>query len=596
MNLFVANPVLIGALTTVSLLAIGILYWIKPPPPTVVVSSSIFWTRLLSERKKSSFIDRLRWLLSLIMALTIAILLTTASGAPELFSSEKSEIENVTMILDNSGTMATFTADGSTRWDRAVRVARSFLTEAHPSAEFLILDTSGQLVSRTTTNKWEALEVLEELEVSFGNNVHFPVFTVNEARTMFISDGVSSIDVPPGIEIISVFEPAENVGITSLSINPGLSGLSASPRGLVQVTNGSLTTKEVSIRVSGLGDANTRVSLTLDPGRSGLSDIDLSGFDGGPLRVSVTSVRDAFAEDDLAYVIMPSSSKYTVTLVTSGNLYLETALEAMSNVNLLLMEPEYYDPGISTDLYIFDRFDPEVLPSKPTVTFLSAAASLPQIFNQNIVTLNSLERHPVLRGVTLSDLRIGQVSNPSFLDENSQILWGDAQNPLLVVKDFDTKEVQIGFSLEGSNFPLQPAFPIFLSNSIEWALENDLPNVSSPGRVRIPLANATVVDLEGVSVETSYFDGTTMFLATAPNLYSVHQGVDRFWVPVNLTNLEYTLVNRSDLNTETATGMSLDSSDGLGGEVKPILWKLLVLMALFLVTLEWVTYHRRITV
>ncbi|HIF38532.1 MAG TPA: hypothetical protein EYQ69_04835 [Gemmatimonadetes bacterium] len=596
MNLFVANPVFIGALTTVSLLAIGILYWIKPPPPTVVVSSSIFWTRLLSERKKSSFIDRLRWLLSLIMALTIAILLTTASGAPELFSSEKSEIENVTMILDNSGTMATFTADGSTRWDRAVRVARSFLTEAHPSAEFLILDTSGQLVSRTTTNKWEALEVLEELEVSFGNNVHFPVFTVNEARTMFISDGVSSIDVPPGIEIISVFEPAENVGITSLSINPGLSGLSASPRGLVQVTNGSLTTKEVSIRVSGLGDVNTRVSLTLDPGRSGLSDIDLSGFGGGPLRVSVTSVRDAFAEDDLAYVIMPSSSKYTVTLVTSGNLYLETALEAMSNVNLLLMEPEYYDPGISTDLYIFDRFDPEVLPSKPTLTFLSAEASLPQIFNQNIVTLNSLERHPVLRGVTLSDLRIGQVSNPSFLDENSQILWGDAQNPLLVVKDFDTKEVQIGFSLEGSNFPLQPAFPIFLSNSIEWALENDLPNVSSPGRVRIPLANATVVDLEGVSVETSYFDGTTMFLATAPNLYSVHQGVDRFWVPVNLTNLEYTLVNRSDLNTETATGMSLDSSDGLGGEVKPILWKLLVLMALFLVTLEWVTYHRRITV
>ncbi len=596
MNLFVANPVFIGALTTVSLLAIGILYWIKPPPPTVVVSSSIFWTRLLSERKKSSFIDRLRWLLSLIMALTIAILLTTASGAPELFSSEKSEIENVTMILDNSGTMATFTADGSTRWDRAVRVARSFLTEAHPSAEFLILDTSGQLVSRTTTNKWEALEVLEELEVSFGNNVHFPVFTVNEARTMFISDGVSSIDVPPGIEIISVFEPAENVGITSLSINPGLSGLSASPRGLVQVTNGSLTTKEVSIRVSGLGDVNTRVSLTLDPGRSGLSDIDLSGFGGGPLRVSVTSVRDAFAEDDLAYVIMPSSSKYTVTLVTSGNLYLETALEAMSNVNLLLMEPEYYDPGISTDLYIFDRFDPEVLPSKPTLTFLSAEASLPQIFNQNIVTLNSLERHPVLRGVTLSDLRIGQVSNPSFLDENSQILWGDAQNPLLVVKDFDTKEVQIGFSLEGSNFPLQPAFPIFLSNSIEWALENDLPNVSSPGRVRIPLANATVVDLEGVSVETSYFDGTTMFLATAPNLYSVHQGVDRFWIPVNLTNLEYTLVNRSDLNTETATGMSLDSSDGLGGEVKPILWKLLVLMALFLVTLEWVTYHRRITV
>jgi len=594
MSLFMANPALVTGLAVASLLIIAILYWIKPPPPTVVVSSSILWARLMRERKRSSLLDKLRRLLSILIACIIAVFIATASGGPELISSEESEIKDATIVMDNSGTMATLTRGGFTRWEHAVEVAREILVGSHPSAEFLILDTSGQIVSRVANTKWKALEELEKLSISFEGNVQYPVLTDRDARLVFISDGVSPIAVPTMTETISVFEPAENVGITSLTISSGLSEFASAPRGFVQVTNGSLNVKEVVVGVSGLGGKNIRESLTLKPDSSVTSVIDLEEFQDGPLRVSVTSVRDAFPKDDLAYMVKPLSSKSKVTLVTSGNVYLESALEAMSNVEFSVIETESYDPMDLTDIYIFDRFKPEIPPSVPTLEFLIA-----EQFSQDIVSVGSyrsLGDHPVLRGVTLSDLRIEKVSSPPFITGDSEILWGDIETPLLIAQVLDKKSVQVGFSLEGSNFPLQPAFPIFLANTIDWMLESDVPAFVKQGRVVIPTDNASILDLDGNSVEANVLDGHTIFHAIAPNLYSIRQGSDRFWIPANLTNYNYTLVNKSRLNSGALSGMVIKGDDGSNELIKPNLWSLLVSISLLLVALEWFTYHRRITV
>ena len=589
-----ANPALVTGLAVASLLIIAILYWIKPPPPTVVVSSSILWARLMRERKRSSLLDKLRRLLSILIACIIAVFIATASGGPELISSEESEIKDATIVMDNSGTMATLTRGGYTRWEHAVEVAREILMGSHPSAEFLILDTSGQIVSRVANTKWKALEELEKLSISFGGNVQYPVLTDRDARLVFISDGVSPIAVPTMTETISVFEPAENVGITSLTISSGLSEFASAPRGFVQVTNGSLNVKEVVVGVSGLGGKNIRESLTLKPDSSVTSVIDLAEFQDGPLRVSVTSVRDAFPQDDLAYMVKPLSSKSKVTLVTSGNVYLESALEAMSNVEFSVIETESYDPMDLTDIYIFDRFKPEIPPSVPTLEFLIAEQSSQDIVS--VGSFRSLGDHPVLRGVTLSDLRIEKVSSPSFITDDSEILWGDIETPLLIAKILDKKSVQVGFSLEGSNFPLQPAFPIFLANTIDWMLESNVPALVKQGRVVIPTDNALILDLDGNSIEANVFDGHTIFHAIAPNLYSIRQGSDRSWMPANLTNYNYTLVNKSRLNSGAFSGAGIKSDDRLNEQIKPNLWNLLVSISLLLVALEWFTYHRRITV
>ena len=193
MNLFLASPTITLLLAVGTVLTVGFLYWLKPPPPTVMVSSSLLWKKLLKQRKKSSFIDKIRWLLSLLLATIIAISLVVASGGPELFSDEVTDIVNVSIVIDNSGTMATLTQSGESRWQNAVGYAERLIIDSHPSNEVVLLDTGGQITSRLSTNKWEALTKLESLTLSFGDAHHFPNLPEREDRTVFISDGVSNV-------------------------------------------------------------------------------------------------------------------------------------------------------------------------------------------------------------------------------------------------------------------------------------------------------------------------------------------------------------------------------------------------------------------
>ena len=592
MNLFLASPTITLLLAVGTVLTVGFMYWLKPPPPTVMVSSSLLWKKLLKQRKKSSFIDKIRWLLSLLLASIIAISLVVASGGPELFSDEVTDIENVSIVIDNSGTMATLTQSGESRWQNALGYAESLIIDSHPSNEVVLLDTGGQITSRLSTNKWEALTKLESLALSFGDAHHFPNLPEREDRTVFISDGVSNVMIPSDVEVVSVFELAENVGITGLAVMPNTDGDPSTLRGLVQITNGSLIPKEVRLRASGLGGANISLSLTVGPGESEIRNLDLTSFQQGPIRTSVTSVRDGLVDDNVAYAVIPSRTRTRVTMVTPGNVYLETAFKAMSQIDLVTVSKEEYDSDDVTDLYVFDRFIPEVVPDAPCLFFLPT--ELPMLESSS--SDSSLEMHPLFKGVSLSDLMVERVASPNFLTDDSQILWGDTETPLLVASDLNYRMIEVGFALDGSNFPLQPAFPIFLRNAVVWMLESDLPQSSGPGQIEIPGMNTTVTDLEGKSVQTNSLDQVTSFEARAPNLYSVNQGENTFWMPINLTNPRVTLVNESKL--ESASPLDTDGlvDTEFESQADPALWRMLALIAFVLVILEWVTYHRRITV
>ena len=81
------------------------LYWLKPPPQRVIVPSTLLWDRLLKEKKRNALFDRLRWWLSLMLALTIGLSVAAGMGRAEL-SSSNSDLRSITVVIDNSVTMA----------------------------------------------------------------------------------------------------------------------------------------------------------------------------------------------------------------------------------------------------------------------------------------------------------------------------------------------------------------------------------------------------------------------------------------------------------------------------------------------------------
>ena len=604
---------MMGVLLGATVATVVFLYWLKPPPQRVVVPSTLLWDRLLKEKKRNTLLDRLRWWLSLMLALIIGLSVASGMGRPEL-SSPGRDVRNITVVIDNSATMATRTADGFTRWEHAVAHAGRVLGQGSASGQFLILDTSGQAPPGEPGDRRSALEVLAELTVSLGDEPQFPDLPEGESEIFFISDGVLVDDAPPEATLISVFEPAHNVGITAFQVE----ALPSEPtrfQAFVQVKNASDVGKQTTLRLSGSNEGGIRDTLTLGPGETRGRSIDLGSFERGPVRAVVTADSDAFPADDYAYGFLPIRTETRVLLVTRGNVYLENVLADEPRLSLAVVSPAQYDPQVSADVYIFDRFAPPEAPGGPTLVFLPPDV---EWLTQTLAVVEAPEvsgwnpAHPVLRFVALEDLRIDRAARIAMPEEGdagptsvvgetgrapaAEVVVGSPLLPLVLVSERPDRIVRVSFALEDSNFPLHPGFPIFLTNTLGWLMDEQVALARAPGQIEVPLAMAAVTDLEGSDVATWPLSNRTVFMADQPGLYTVAQADRRLRVAVNLASTARTSVNdsgfTSDEITSAASTVLADTEAGPNEE----LWMAFLLLALFLVVVEWVTYHRRLTV
>jgi hypothetical protein len=607
------SPGMMGVLLSATVATVVFLYWLKPPPQRVVVPSTLLWDRLLKEKKRNTLLDRLRWWLSLMLALIIGLSVASGMGRPEL-SSPGRDVRNITVVIDNSATMATRTADGFTRWEHAVAHAGRVLGQGSASGQFLILDTSGQAPPGEPGDRRSALEVLAELTVSLGDEPQFPDLPEGESEIFFISDGVLVDDAPPEATLISVFEPAHNVGITAFQVE----ALPSEPtrfQAFVQVKNASDVGKQTTLRLSGSNEGGIRDTLTLGPGETRGRSIDLGNFERGPVRAVVTADSDAFPADDYAYGFLPIRTETRVLLVTRGNVYLENVLADEPRLSLAVVSPAQYDPQVSADVYIFDRFAPPEAPGGPTLVFLPPDV---EWLTQTLAVVEAPEvpgwnpAHPVLRFVALEDLRIDRAARIAMPEEGdagptsvvgetgrapaAEVVVGSPLLPLVLVSERPDRIVRVSFALEDSNFPLHPGFPIFLTNTLGWLMDEQVALARPPGQIEVPLAMAAVTDLEGSDVATWPLSNRTVFMADQPGLYTVAQADRRLRVAVNLASTARTSVNdsgfTSDEITSAASTVLADTEVGPSEE----LWMAFLLLALFLVVVEWVTYHRRLTV
>ena len=604
---------MMGVLLGATVATVVFLYWLKPPPQRVVVPSTLLWDRLLKEKKRNTLLDRLRWWLSLMLALIIGLSVASGMGRPEL-SSPGRDVRNITVVIDNSATMATRTADGFTRWEHAVAHAGRVLGQGSASGQFLILDTSGQAPPGEPGDRRSALEVLAELTVSLGDEPQFPDLPEGESEIFFISDGVLVDDAPPEATLISVFEPAHNVGITAFQVE----ALPSEPtrfQAFVQVKNASDVGKQTTLRLSGSNEGGIRDTLTLGPGETRGRSIDLGSFERGPVRAVVTADSDAFPADDYAYGFLPIRTETRVLLVTRGNVYLENVLADEPRLSLAVVNPAQYDPQVSADVYIFDRFAPPEAPGGPTLVFLPPDV---EWLTQTLAVVEAPEvsgwnpAHPVLRFVALEDLRIDRAARIAMPEEGdagptsvvgetgrapaAEVVVGSPLLPLVLVSERPDRIVRVSFALEDSNFPLHPGFPIFLTNTLGWLMDEQVALARAPGQIEVPLAMAAVTDLEGSDVATWPLSNRTVFMADQPGLYTVAQADRRLRVAVNLASTARTSVNdsrfTSDEITSAASTVLADTEAGPNEE----LWMAFLLLALLLVVVEWVTYHRRLTV
>jgi hypothetical protein len=566
------------------------LYLLRPPPRRVLVPSHLLWLRLLREKKRRS--DAWRWWISLLLALGIGLGMALGLTRPEI-ESLSGRLRRIAIVVDNGPTMATRSRDGRTRFEHALEGARKLLGQASAGSEFLMADTAGQILASGFSDRQAALEALNRLRWTASAEVEFPPLHLEKDQELyFISDGVLVNEWPEEAEILSVFEPAANAGITAFEVRP----LPADPsryQAYLEAVSYFAEPREVALLVSGAGRRRIERSWRLEPGERRGETLDLSGFPSGPLRAALSASADAFDLDNLAFSYLPGRSR--VVLVTPGNPFLENVLRAHRGVELTVLGPQGWDGKTSADVFVLDRFAPEKPPPAPALLFRPPAAGWLPVRGEGQFTRGPFEQdatHPLLLNVALQDLGVLRAERIEA-GATEEVILGSRAAPLIVVASRPLPYVLVGFDLRESNFPLLPGFAVFLSNALSW-LGGDSPALPrTTGWVEVPLAVSALEGLEGKQWPTVGSEGRTFFEATAPGLYTARDesGSRRVRLAIQLANPRVSQVSRSRLAGK-ATAALPEGEPRAGREP----WVYLFLAAVVLLVVEWWTFHRRLTV
>jgi len=149
--------------------------------------------------------------------------------------------------------------------------------------------------------------------------------------------------------------------------------------------------------------------------------------------------------------------------------------------------------------------------------------------------------------------------------------------------------IQVGFALQDSNFPLQPDFPVFLGNALNW-VNAPIPVLARGlGSIEVALPGAEVRDGSGNSVAASVTAQGVVFEAPRPDVYTVSAPSGDMRVVANLADPHYAQINRSRLSGGGATALQ-------GGVSTRAwiaeLWALLLLLAGAFLLFEWAVFTR----
>ena len=159
---------------------------------------------------------------------------------------------------------------------------------------------------------------------------------------------------------------------------------------------------------------------------------------------------------------------------------------------------------------------------------------------------------------------------------------------LVIVSDTTPPWIATGFRPEHSDFSLQPGFPVFLGSAIaHLAGKNEL--ITAPlGAVRLPMADAGIVDGHGKRIESTQVMGSTIFEATRPEIYTAQSGAKRLQVAAAVLDPGLADVNRSRFREP---GTDAQRSFTLPLER----WAMILIACLILLLIDWTAFARRIS-
>ena len=608
-------------LSLVSIPVLLALHSLRPTRRTVVLSTTSLWREALRDRQRGLGLQKLLRDLSLLVLLLFACVASLGLADPRWLT-RTAQSGDAVLILDVSASMQARDV-APTRFDRAKREAADLIDALAEGGRMLIMTSGRNAVLRSafesnTQTLREALSKLEPTDEAGRPREALELALAllrgrERSRVYFLTDAAFDEGMNfagPSIEHRIFAGSGRNVAITRFDVRPDVG---ATDRFQMLLTVKNYTDAQVTVPATVfLDDAElVRRSFSLPPRGDRTLVLPFRGRAAGRARVEI-DYDDDLAADNQAFAVMGADEALRVLLVTTGNFYLETVLEALPNV-FVTRRDEVQGERLARDaqlhdLVVLDRVSAPILPPGRYLLIDTVAPGLPFTAAGSVdhPAIEGAGASALLRHVDLTGVKIDRARRVVIDDDApgvQRLFWsGETELALALIAD-DVRAVFLGFDLARSSFPLHAAFPLFVKQSLAWLRPRGsrFSSTQSPAGepyslqvpakqteliVRTPSRDGSVYDVDDGVVRLDATSQSGIYRYTLEHTFG---DVHRYFA-VNLTDeRESDLAPRAELSGER----SAVAEPHAKGQVTIALWPYLAAIAMALLTLEWCLWGGR---
>ncbi|MCS6798108.1 MAG: VWA domain-containing protein [Myxococcota bacterium] len=582
------------------------------------------WQQAVGTSRPSRLWARLRWLLSLVLGVLIVACLTLAIADPRLVTATAGG-RTLVVLLDASASMLATDEPGG-RFEAARRHVRRLVESLGPADRALLVrmhavaEPLGPLASDRTV-------LLQALDAA--RPTHAPARPEPALRLaldalrgqprpgiVLVSDGAFEPPAPATLEelqssgtplaMVSVGREDRNVAVTALAARRHPLDRTRCAL-LVELWNAGTRRERVELRLLGDGRPLDVEHLELEPGeRIRRVRDDVTGADRlVEAHIVLADGPDALPLDDRAVARIPERRRMRVLTVGEGNLYLEAALLLDEYLDVTHVRPAEYRDAHGYDAAIFDGFVPPAPPGVDAIFLHPTGGSGWQpIAVEGRIERPSFERvdrdHPLVRWVALRDVNVAEALRLRP-EPRDRIVASDPRGPLLVEGERDGRRIVVlAFDVRHSDLVLRAAWPLLLLNALERFAETSVELLASPraGEVWTLPVGATarrvrMVEPDGRLHPLAVRDGRIVFRAEQAGAHVLEVDGRRELIASQLPPGEESRI----APVRAPRWGSLHWSRALEGrpQVDRTPWAWLAAVALVLLVVEWLAYHRRWT-
>ena len=602
-------------LLTLGLIPVLILiHLLKPKPKLVEVTNLFLWQELLKERGGSVTLKRLRKNLPLLFQI-LMIMLAAAALAKPVWSYFAPKTGAVILVIDTSASMKTIAAPKTTRFDLARQKALALIAQCAPPQKILIVEAGNQpaVPAGFVDNLDQAKDLVKRLKPSdapgkLEKAMYLALSFVDPAKDdaiYLITDGAGGeflklLQLHPRIIPLLVAGGEKNLGITKFEFRQE-SDQPDQYEMMLEVQNFTAAPLTCPLRLSVDNITLVDAPMTFAAQAKQVLIFPYAGLLTGIAKAEL-DLQDDFSVDNTAYLSLSGSKDLWVMFVSPGNYFLEKLLAAYPN--FLVNAVKEIAPGswetqvLQHDLVIVDRMAFPATPKGNVLALDAASPSIPAVKTGAIDFPQVLawdQKSPLMANVNVNGLTIERAAKFQP-DPNLRPVIESAETGLLYTYEKDgLRAVVLGFDLTRSDLPLRVAFPVLMSNIINWLNPQKLGFSALQTKAGEPYPIETRLETREIAVRAP--DGKWQsYPVTARPLSYTNTGQTGIYTILENEKSRYFTVNlvdaaESDITTP-AFDVSARASSAAASDLEQIatqqqLWSFFLLAGLAIILVEW---------